>query len=102
MQKKLTILEVEERKSKAGNKFRVAQCIVHGEKIKVGELMIFKPEIECTPGEYIAVFDISVNFERQVGAELVKLVPFRDAVGAAVADLTTPAGKGKASSTATA
>lgn len=77
MQKKLSILEVEERKSKAGKVYRVAQCVVHGEKIKVGELMIFNSDIQVAPGEYVAQFDVSVNYERQVGAELIRLEPFR-------------------------
>lgn len=76
MRKTITVLEVEERVSKkSGNKYRVAQCIVHGEKKRVGELMIFKPEIEVTEGQFHADFDVDVNFERQVSAQLVRLVP---------------------------
>lgn len=76
MRKTVTILDVEERTAKkSGNKYRVAQCIVHGEKKKVGELMIFNVDVVVTEGEYYADFDISVNFDRQVTAELLRLIP---------------------------
>jgi hypothetical protein len=76
MQKKLTILEVENRKSKkTGNEYRVAQCIVQGENIRVGELMIFNKDIAVSKGDFNAHFEINVNFDKQVGAELVALVP---------------------------
>lgn len=76
LRKTLHILEVEERTAKkSGNKYRVAQCVVVGEKKKVGELMIFNPDIVAGEGEYHADFDITVNFERQVTAELVALTP---------------------------
>jgi len=76
MKKQLHILEVEDRVSKkSGNKYRVAQCIVKGDNIRVGELMIFKPDLVVAAGEYEADFDVSVNFDKQVGAELVALRP---------------------------
>lgn len=79
MQKTITILEVEERKAKSGRSYRVAQCVVHGEKTRVGELMIFNPDIKAGEGEFSAVFDVTVNFERQVAAELIGLTPVRAA-----------------------
>lgn len=76
MRKTVTVLDVEERTAKkSGNKYRVAQCVVHGEKKKVGELMIFNKDVVVTEGEYYADFDISVNFDRQVTAELLRLIP---------------------------
>jgi hypothetical protein len=76
MQKKLTILEVEDRISKkTGTKFRVAQCIVHGDTIRVGELMIFGQDIAVSKGDFNAHFELDVNFDKQVGAKLVALVP---------------------------
>lgn len=76
MRKTVTILDVEERTAKkSGNKYRVAQCIVHGEKKKVGELMIFNKDVVAGEGEFYADFDISVNFDRQVTAELLRLIP---------------------------
>lgn len=78
MKKLVTILEVEDRTSKkSGNKYRVAQCIVKGENIRVGELMVFKPEIKVAPGDFEAEFDVTVNFERQVSAELIALNPVK-------------------------
>jgi len=81
MKKRLDIVEVETRKSKSGKDYRVCQCIVHdteGHK-RVGELMVFKPETELPvkEGSYIADFEVSVNWERVVGAELVNLHPFQ-------------------------
>lgn len=82
MKKTLTVLDVEERTAKkSGNKYRVAQCIVQGEKIKVGELMIFNAEIKVEKGEYVADFDIGTNFDRQVVAELIALTPVPKAAG---------------------
>lgn len=76
MRKTVTILEVEERKAqKSGNPYWVCQCVVHGEKKRVGELMVFNKDIELTEGEFFADFEIDVNFERKVGATLVKLTP---------------------------
>jgi len=76
MRKTVTILEVEERKAqKSGNPYWVCQCIVHGEKKRVGELMVFNKDIVLTEGEFFADFEIDVNFERKVGATLVKLTP---------------------------
>jgi hypothetical protein len=77
IRKKVTILEVEERTSKkSGNKYRVAQCVVHGENKRVGELMIFNKDIEAKEGDFLAEFDVTVNFERMVTAELMRLIPF--------------------------
>lgn len=76
MRKTVTILDVEVRiAKKSGKPYRVAQCIVHGEKIKVGEMMIFNPDIKCEAGEFHADFEIDVNFERQVSASLIGLTP---------------------------
>lgn len=76
LRKTLSILEIEERTAKkSGNKYRVAQCIVVGEKKKVGELMIFNPEIKAGEGDFFADFDITVDFERRVTAELIALTP---------------------------
>lgn len=86
MRKTLTILDVEERTAKkSGNKYRVAQCVVHGEKKKVGELMIFNKEIVVAEGEFYADFDVSVNFDRQVNAELVRLTPVNKSASRPVA-----------------
>lgn len=76
MRKTVTILEVEERKAqKSGNAYWVCQCIVHGEKKRVGELMVFNKEIVLSEGEFHADFEIDVNFERKIEAKLVRLTP---------------------------
>ena len=85
MRKTLSILDVEERTAKkSGNKYRVAQCIVQGDKVKVGELMIFNADIKCEKGDFFADFDIGTNYDRQVVAELVALTPVTSRVGAPV------------------
>lgn len=90
MRKTVTILEVEERKAqKSGNPYWVCQCIVHGEKKRVGELMVFNKDIKLEEGEFFADFEIDVNFERKVGATLIALTPY-------VAPRTAPAPTAKA------
>lgn len=76
--KRVEILEVEERTSKSGNKYRVCQCVVHGHdgKKKVGELMVFNKELTFGEGAYVVEFDVAVNFDRQVVAEPVRFIPF--------------------------
>lgn len=79
--KRLEIIEVDEKTSKSGNKFRVCQCIVHtpnadgGTKKRVGELMVFDKDMVVTEGSFHGEFDIDVNFDKQVVAKLVRLVP---------------------------
>lgn len=79
MKKHLEIIEVEERTSKkSGNKYRVCQCILvdaEGKK-KVGELMVFNKDIPLSEGTFLAEFDVAVNFDKNVTAELVALIPF--------------------------
>lgn len=78
--KRVEILEVEERKSKSGNMYRVCQCVVHGVdgKKKVGEMMVFNKDIVLSEGNYIIEYDVTVNFDRQVVAEPVRAVPYVD------------------------
>lgn len=76
MRKELEILSVEEKTSKKGTKYFVCQCIVHhGEDMKVGELSVFQKGITPAKGKFMAEFDIRVDFERRVGAELIALTP---------------------------
>lgn len=81
MKKVLTVIEVENRTSKkSGRPYRVAQCIVHGENKRVGELMIFNDALEVKTGNYEAYFEISVNYERMITSELVSLKPYTGAL----------------------
>lgn len=81
MQKILTVIEVENRVSKkSGRGYRVAQCIVHGESKRVGELMIFNDQLQVGQGNFEAHFEISVNFERMITSELVSLKPYAGAL----------------------
>jgi GrpB-like predicted nucleotidyltransferase (UPF0157 family) len=80
MKKVLTIIETEERTAKSGRKYRVSQCIVHGENKRVGELMIFNDQLAAEPGNYEAYFEIHVDYERRITSELVSLKPYTGAL----------------------
>lgn len=92
--KQLTILAVETRISKkSGKPYRVAQCVVEGESVKVGELMLFREDMQVYPGTYNAEFDVTVNYEKQVGAELIALHPAvaqSGTIGASIKPVTVP------------
>ena len=75
MRKHVQILAVEDRKSKSGNMYQVAQCVVHGDQIKVGELWSFSKIVTLVPGDFLAEFEITVDMERKVTAELVAMHP---------------------------
>lgn len=78
----LEILSVEKRsgisrKSAVPTPFEmiVAQCVVHGEKIQVGELVLPKGMEEPKPGKYSAEFEVAVDFDKRISSRLIKLVP---------------------------
>lgn len=78
----LEILSVEKRsgisrKSVVPTPFEmiVAQCVVHGEKIQVGELVLPKGMEEPKPGKYSAEFEVAVDFDKRISSRLIKLVP---------------------------
>lgn len=73
--KHLVILEVEPRTAKSGRVYRVAQCYIKGDKIEVGELMLFNDQLQVVPGEYEAEFEVSRSFDRNITASLVALRP---------------------------
>lgn len=100
MKKHIEIIEVEERTSKTGKKYRVCQCIVVGidGKKRVGEMMVFNGDLELKEGSFIAEFDVTVNFERMVGAELIRLVPFDSTQAGIVAAARNAASKQAAAS----
>lgn len=80
MKKRIQVLQVETRKgAKSGKEFFVAQCVLHGDdgQVKVGELTVFNPEVGRTmaPGDYQAEFDVRVDFDRRLTAELIALHP---------------------------
>jgi len=75
--KRLHILDIEQKKSKAGNAYWVAQCVVYDAegKAKVGELWHFNKEVELSKGEFTATFEVDVDMDRKVSSSLVALVP---------------------------
>lgn len=77
LKKTLQVLQVEEKTAKSGYKYRVAQCVLKDTegKIKVGELMLFNPDLPVAAGEYDAEFEMVVDREGKVSAQVVALVP---------------------------
>lgn len=75
--KRVQILFVEPRKSAKGNTYHVAQCVVYDKEglPKVGELWSFNKDLTITQGEFFAEFEISVDMDRKVSAQLVALHP---------------------------
>lgn len=75
--KRVQILYVEARKSKAGNSYQVAQCVVYDKDgvPKVGELWSFNKDLTLVQGEFVAEFEISVDMDRKVSAQLVGMHP---------------------------
>lgn len=62
---------------KSGQAYRmdVCQCVVHGEKIEVGELVLPRDHPPVAPGMYEAEFVISVDYDKRIAGRLVRLVP---------------------------
>lgn len=77
--KRLQILDIEQKKSKSGNAYWVAQCVVYDreDKPKVGELWHFNKDVELKKGEFTAVFEVDVDMDRKVSSSLVALNPYR-------------------------
>lgn len=78
MQKRLQILFAEPREGKSkrtGNDYKmiVCQCVLHGEKPLVGELVLPKDHPMPVPGVYDATFELAVDFEKRIGARVVSL-----------------------------
>lgn len=76
--RRLTILAVEHRVSQKGNPFAACQCVIRGSEptdVKVGVLMVWGDKIVPAVGEFTASFDLGVDFDGQVSAEIVGLVP---------------------------
>jgi hypothetical protein len=75
--KRVQVLYVDVRKSKAGNNYQVAQCVVYDKEgiPKVGELWSFNKDLTIVAGEFVADFEISVDMDRKVSAQLVGMYP---------------------------
>lgn len=85
MKTRIQVLSITERKgNKNGKDWRmnVCQCIAYpinqetgAEEIRVGELILPKNHEPVTPGEYDGEFGIVVGYDKQIGGQLVKLIP---------------------------
>lgn len=94
IKKRVQILAFEQKKSKSGNAYVVAECIVYGDQIRVGQMMVFGDMArKIAVGEFLATYEVTVNYERQVTAELVELLPYGQALDAHVKGQTAPTEK---------
>lgn len=85
MKTRIQVLSIEERKgNKNGKDWRmhVCQCIAYpvdpatgAEVIKIGELILPKNHDMITPGEYDGEFGINVGYDKQIGGQIVRLIP---------------------------
>lgn len=80
MKERLTVLasEIKTYKGKEGRpdgQFQILQCIVHGDKLLVGELRLFGDlaKEQIAPGDYEATFALSVDQKKEIGGRLVAL-----------------------------
>lgn len=91
--KRVQILYVEVRKSKAGNNYQVAQCVVYDKDgvPKVGELWSFNKDLTLVQGEFVAEFEISVDMDRKVSAQLVGMHPITKTGVVVPKDAVSPA-----------
>jgi hypothetical protein len=91
IQKRVQVLYVEARKSAKGNAYHVAQCVVFDKEgiPKVGELWSFNKELTIVPGEFHAEFEIAVDMDRKVSANLVAMHPLKSVSSPAPAPAAT-------------
>lgn len=63
---------------KSGNAYdmTICQCIVHGEEIKIGELVLPRDHAEIQPGMFDGEFGLAVDQQtKRIGGVLIKLTP---------------------------
>lgn len=72
---------------KSGNAYsmEICQCIVRGEDVLVGELILPKDHPVPVPGLYRAEFEVAVGFDKSVHGQLKRLYPYVPAKQAKVA-----------------
>ena len=81
MKTRIQVISVETRsgigsKSQKAYSMVVCQCIVHGDKPQIGELILPKDHPEVHPGMYDGEFGVTVDFQtKRIGGVLVQLFP---------------------------
>ena len=85
MKARIQVLSVNERKGNKNGKdwkMHVCQCIAYpldpetgAEVIRVGELILPKGHEVIPPGDYDGEFGIVVGCDKQIGGQLVRLIP---------------------------
>jgi len=58
-----------------GKKFRVAECILRGEKTEVGKLTVWDAETPLSIGLFVVEWAAGVDFKGKVVARIAKLLP---------------------------
>lgn len=93
VQKRVQVLFVEPRKSAKGNTYHVAQCVVYDKNNvpKVGELWSFNKELTIEQGEFFAEFEIAVDMDRKVSANLVAMHPVKASSASVAPSAPAPA-----------
>ncbi len=81
MKTRIQVISVETRsgigsKSQKAYSMVVCQCIVHGDKPQIGELILPKDHPEIQPGMYDGEFGVAVDFQtKRIGGVLIRLTP---------------------------
>lgn len=80
MKARIQVLRVEEKsgvskKSQQPYSMTVCQCVVHGDQVNVGELVLPKGHVSVVPGMYDADFAVAVGFDKRISGQLVALTP---------------------------
>lgn len=81
------------RDGKQGGQFQICQCVIHGERIEVGQLMVYGElaagEQSILPGVYDVEFTLAVGFTEKdrgrIVPRLVSLKPVSGTRGAPIA-----------------
>lgn len=63
---------------KSGNAYdmTICQCIIHGEEIKIGELVLPRDHVAIEPGLFDGEFGLAVDQQtKRIGGVLIKLTP---------------------------
>jgi len=80
MKARIQVLAIETKSGqskKTGNAYsmEVCQCVVHGDSIQVGELVLPKDHPKIVPGMYDGEFGVQVGADKRISGVLKLLTP---------------------------
>lgn len=80
MKTRIQVLSIKEmsgigKKSGQPYKMFICQCVVHGENIVVGEMVLPKDHPHIEPGFFDAEFGVMVGQDKRITGQLVQLYP---------------------------